>query len=61
MGFVWVILWLAFGVWGSYIGNNYMRRHYGPRTEWWELPTMGLVALGGPMNLLVTVVMFWGR
>ena len=58
---VCVVLWLASGVWGSYIGNSYMRRHYGARTEWWELPLMGFLALCGLANLLVTVVMFWRR
>ena len=61
MWYLAVIIWLVLGVWGSYIGNNFMVRHYGKRKEWWEIPLLSFLVIGGPINLLVTVALFWKR
>ena len=57
-----ILVWLALGAWGSSIGRNYMIRHFGIETElpWYRMFYI-FMAIGGPVNLIVTAMMFWRR
>lgn len=60
---LFLILWIGLGMWGSLIGHRYFDRHYGVGSFWggWGTVFYLFMALFGPMDLLVTTVMFFKR
>ena len=59
--FLLAVMWLAFGVWGSYIGHRYMVRHYELKVGRGYKIFYAVMSLGGLINLLATTAMFWKR
>ena len=63
MIFLLSIVWLSLGIWGTYIGHQYMKRHYdvGLFEDRFILAAYVVLTLGGPINLIIATARFWKR